>query len=78
MSVQNIIIGFLLATVGITVLNCLSDIITTISELIKAVLSMGIIYCNNKINNSTREQKSDFKNRIGFNIETEEDDDNAK
>lgn len=52
--ILDIVIGFLLATIGITILNSVCEIIVAITELIKGVFGIKIIKYNEEIENYNR------------------------
>lgn len=70
-----LIIGFLLATIGMTILNCVGELISVITELIKAHISVGIMTCNDKIDklHSSQEETNTRARAIGFATTFEED-----
>lgn len=68
-----LILGFIIATIGFTLLNGLSDILSVLVELIKAIISLKIVQCNvaiNKLNNSIEKNTTRV---IGFNTTFEEE-----
>lgn len=69
-----IIIGFLLATAGSALLNGITDIISAISELLKALISVQIVKCNVAISklNESMETKPIVR-QIGFATTIEEE-----
>lgn len=71
--VYYLILGFLLATIGMTVLNCVGELISAITELIKAVISVGIMSCNAKIAKLTPQEETKTR-AIGFAINSIEED----
>lgn len=66
-----LIIGFLLATIGMTILNCLGDLIVSVTDLIKAYIGIKIIKCNKAI-----EDKEEKIGPIGFDTTFKEDENN--
>lgn len=72
--IHYLILGFLLATIGMTVLNCIGEIISAITELIKALISVGIMSCNAKINKLTPQEEESKTRAIGFAINSIEED----
>lgn len=70
-----LIAGFLLATIGMTVLNCVGDLIQAITEWIKAHISIGIVRCNKTISELTPSDEVHTR-AIGFATTFEEDEDN--
>lgn len=71
-----IIIGFLLATVGITVLNCVVDLISAITELAKAHIGLHIVKCNTEIEKLNSSQEG-MSRAIGFATTFQEDEENG-
>lgn len=69
----NILIGVLLITVGATLLNSISEIISAITELIKANINERIVRHNVAINKLS-EGETQFR-AIGFATTFEEEDD---
>jgi hypothetical protein len=67
------IIGAVLATLGISVLNSITELIISFIELLKAHISVQIMKCNSKI----QELQADKNNTraIGFALSEEEYDD---
>ncbi len=68
----NLIIGILFATLGITILNCISEILVTITELFKARVGLKILRYNEEIEARTRQE--DIR-AIGFATTFEEEED---
>lgn len=69
-----IIIGFLLATAGSALLNGITDIISALAELFKALISVQIVKCNVAISklNESLEAKTRVR-PIGFATTIEEE-----
>lgn len=68
------LIGFISGVVGIPLLGGLADIISTLCEFIKALISIKIVECNvkiNKLNNSVDKPTR----AIGFATTIEEEED---
>lgn len=68
----NIFIGILLSTIGMTIINCLCEIITVFTELIKAYLGVKIIKYNKIME---VDEPKEHIHAIGFNTSFEGDDD---
>ena len=70
---KNFMKGFLLASIGVTMLNVACDVISTCGELLKAMISSKIVSYNNAIEEAI---KTDSSTRaIGFQIEEDGDND---
>jgi hypothetical protein len=69
-----IIIGAILATIGLSLLNGLTEVIMVIFELWKAHLAVRISKLNAEI--AKQENDNDPPKVIGFTIPNEEEDDN--
>lgn len=69
----NILIGVLLITVGATLLNSISEIISAITELIKANINERIVRHNVAINKLSEGET--HSRAIGFSTTYEEEDD---
>lgn len=68
-----LLVGFLIGTVGLSVLMGLSELISTFMEFLKAKLSVKIVECNiriNELNNNTQETHTRV---IGFATTSEEE-----
>lgn len=68
-----IVVGLIFATIGITLLNCICDILSGITELIKSKINLKIVKNNNvinQINNGNEPQRR----AIGFATTDEEED----
>ena len=70
-----LIIGIILATVGLSLLTGIANTIDVFFELIKSFMAVKIAQCNIKINDlaQTQDESQDVR-AIGFTIPTEEDD----
>ena len=70
-----LIIGIILATVGLSLLTGIADTIDVFFELIKSFIAVKIAQCNVKINNLAQAQgESQDVQAIGFTIPTKEED----
>ena len=66
---KNFIKGFLLASIGMTIVNSICDIISVLTELLKSAVGCKIVSYNNKIEASNVRV-------IGFQTNNEEGEDN--
>ena len=70
-----LIIGIILATIGLSLLTGLAGTIDVFFELIKSFMAVKIAQCNVKINDLAQAQgESQDVRAIGFTIPTEDDD----
>ena len=70
-----LIIGIILATIGLSLLTGIADTIDVFFELIKSFIAVKIAQCNVKINNLTQTQgEPQDVQAIGFAIPIEEED----
>lgn len=65
--ILNFILGFLLGSVGISLLQCFTDCVYTVTELIKSKLTVKIAEYNLKVKQSLQETKP-VKRAIGFSM----------
>lgn len=64
-----LILGFLLATIGTTLINGLCDILAVLIEWIKVSISVKIVKHNQEINKIMEEQEEVHTRAIGFNAD---------
>ena len=65
--ILNFILGFLLGSVGISLLQCFTDCVYTVTELIKSKLTVKIAEYNLKVEQSLQETKP-VERAIGFSM----------
>lgn len=69
-----LILGFLLATIGCTILNGLCEVASTLFEWIKTIIALRIVKNNVKINDLQQSLEETQTRAIGFTADWEEDD----
>lgn len=69
-----IVIGLLLGTIGLTLIESFNEIIACLVELFKAKISVKIMKCNSIIQELSNSQGEEKIHAIGFATNFEEDD----
>ena len=64
-----LIFGIILATVGNNLLNCVTEILVSLTELFRAFIGVQIMKCNSTIDRLDTNKK----NPIGFAVSNEEE-----
>lgn len=68
-----LLLGFFLATIGLAILNGISETINAITELIKAAISVKIMKYNEQINRLNNSMEKSSTRAIGFATTFEEE-----
>ena len=69
-----VILGIILATIGLSLFNGIAELIETLFEYFKYALAVKIAEYNVKINELAEDKQEDSTRAIGFTISKEEDD----